>query len=100
MGAIVAFALFEVLLFGTGLTQSIARALDGVNWMLVLGALMVVGWPASHAAHTARFFSTRCPKVNDASFADAGRERNTRRKTLFPAFPGGASTNIYPRDRL
>jgi len=39
----VAFTLLEVLLFSTGLAQSIACALAGVNWMLVLGVL-IVGW--------------------------------------------------------
>jgi hypothetical protein len=44
IGTMVAFTLLETLLFCTSLTQSIARALAGVNWMLVLGVLMVVGW--------------------------------------------------------
>ena len=38
--AMVAFTLLEVLLFSTGLAESIARALKGVNWLLVLGAFM------------------------------------------------------------
>ena len=59
MGAMVAFTLLEVLLFNTGLAESIARALAGVNWMLVLGAFMVVGWLASRAAHTAEALSTQ-----------------------------------------
>jgi FtsH-binding integral membrane protein len=29
----------------------LARAMLGVNWLLVLGAFMVVGWLASHVAH-------------------------------------------------
>lgn len=53
MGAIVAFTLLKVLLFSTSLTQSIARALDGVNWVLVVGAFMVVSWLATRSAHTA-----------------------------------------------
>ncbi len=59
MGAILAFTLLEVLLFSTGLAESIALALAGVNWMLVLGAFMVVGWLASRAAHTAEALSTQ-----------------------------------------
>ncbi len=53
-GAILAFAAIEVVLFETGLAYSIARALTGVSWMLVLGAFMISSWVASRAAHTAR----------------------------------------------
>jgi len=44
IGTMVAFSIFKTLLFCTSLAQSIARALAGVNWMIVLGVLMVVGW--------------------------------------------------------
>lgn len=53
-GAIVAFALIEIALFKLGIAETIARAMMGVSWLLVLGAFMVVGWIASHAANTAR----------------------------------------------
>jgi len=53
-GAIVAFALIEIALFQLGVAETIARALTGVSWLLVLGAFMIVGWLASRAAHTAR----------------------------------------------
>jgi FtsH-binding integral membrane protein len=59
MGAIVAFTLLEVILFSTGVAERIALALTGVNWMLVLGAFMLVGWLASRAAHTAEARSTQ-----------------------------------------
>ncbi len=59
MAAIVAFTLLEAMLFSTGLADSIARALLGVNWMFVLGAFMLVGWLASRAAHTAEALSTQ-----------------------------------------
>ena len=36
MGAMIAFTLLAVLLFSTGLAESIARGLTGVNWRLVL----------------------------------------------------------------
>ena len=59
MGAIVAFTLLEAILFSSGLADSIARALLGVNWMFVLGAFVLVGWLASRAAYTAEALSTQ-----------------------------------------
>lgn len=50
LGAILGFTLIEVYLFQSGLAEPIARALLGVNWLLVLGGFMVVGWIASHVA--------------------------------------------------
>ncbi|WP_022836839.1 Bax inhibitor-1/YccA family protein [Salisaeta longa] len=49
--AIAAFAGIEVVLFASGLAGTIAQALLGVNWLLVLGGFMVVGWLASRTAH-------------------------------------------------
>lgn len=53
-GAMVAFTFIEVFLFNTGMAYSMARAMLGTSWLLVLGAFMVVGWFASRVAHTAR----------------------------------------------
>lgn len=53
-GAIFAFTLIEVALFKTGLAQSMAKAMLGASWLLVLGGFMLIGWLASRAAHTAR----------------------------------------------
>ncbi len=52
-GAIVAFVAIEVMLFRTGLAETIAGALLGVNWLFVLGGFVVVSWFASRAAHKA-----------------------------------------------
>ena len=49
--AIVAFTLFEIVLFKTGAADNIAHLLLGTNWLLVLGAFMVVSWLARSAAH-------------------------------------------------
>ncbi|MCP4663745.1 MAG: permease [bacterium] len=54
LGAIVGFTAVEVLLFQSGLAQSIARALLGTSWLLVLGGFMIVGWIASRVAHSTR----------------------------------------------
>jgi len=50
VGAIVAFAGIEVYLFQSGIAERIAMPMLG-NWLLVLGAFMIVGWGATHVAH-------------------------------------------------
>src|SRR5689334_19879612 len=52
MGAIFAFVGLEVFLFQSGMAYSILSALQGVNWLLVLGAFLIVGWLASKVAHS------------------------------------------------
>ena len=49
-GAMIGFTLIEVYLFQSGLALTIASVLTSVNWLVVLGAFMVVGWLASHTA--------------------------------------------------
>jgi FtsH-binding integral membrane protein len=49
-GAIGLFTIIEVVLFKSGLAYPMAQAMLGVNWLLVLGAFMVVSWLASAAA--------------------------------------------------
>ncbi len=52
MGAIVLFTLIEVGLFQSGYAASIAQALLGNSWLLVLGAFVLVSWFASRIALT------------------------------------------------
>lgn len=52
-GAMIGFTLVEVYLFTSGLAETIAGALLGVNWLIVLGGFMVVGWFASRTAFNA-----------------------------------------------
>jgi len=52
MGAIVLFTLIEVGLFQSGYAESIAQALLGTSWLLVLGAFMLVSWFASRISLT------------------------------------------------
>jgi FtsH-binding integral membrane protein len=52
MGAIVAFTLFEVWIFTSGLAEPIAAAMMRGSWLLVLGAFMLVSWLATRTAHT------------------------------------------------
>jgi len=53
MGAIVAFTLFEVWLFTSGLAAAITQAVLGTSWLLILGGFMIVSWFARSAAHGA-----------------------------------------------
>jgi uncharacterized protein len=53
LGAILAFTAIEVGLFSAGVAESIAMAMLGTNWLFVLGGFMVVGWVATHYAHSA-----------------------------------------------
>jgi FtsH-binding integral membrane protein len=53
MGAIVAFTLFEVWLFTSGLAEPIAQAMMLGSWLLVLGGFMLVSWFASRTAQSA-----------------------------------------------
>jgi hypothetical protein len=52
--AILLFAAIESYLFSSELAQPLAQTLLGFNWLLILGAFMVVGWLATHVAHTAQ----------------------------------------------
>jgi hypothetical protein len=51
--AISAFTLIEIFLFKTGLAETMARAMLGVNWLFVLGGFVIVSWLASRTAHMA-----------------------------------------------
>jgi len=50
-GAILLFILIEVWLFKTGRVVPLSQFILSFNWLLVIGALMLVGWGASHVAH-------------------------------------------------
>lgn len=50
LGAILAFAGILFFLFQSGLALPMAEAMLSTNWLLVLGAFMIVGWLASSAA--------------------------------------------------
>jgi FtsH-binding integral membrane protein len=51
-GAVFAFTGIEIALFKSGMAETIFRATGG-NWLLVLGAFIVVGWIAGGVAHRA-----------------------------------------------
>lgn len=51
LGAILLFVGIEVFLFKSGLAEPIARVALSANWLIILGAFMIVSWGASHIAH-------------------------------------------------
>ena len=53
VGAIIAFAAIEVYFFQSGIAEKIAAPMLN-NWWIVLGAFIIGGWGASHAAHRVR----------------------------------------------
>ena len=53
-GAIAAFTLVEVALFRSGMAETIATALFGVNWLFVLGGFVAASWMASRVAAQAQ----------------------------------------------
>jgi uncharacterized protein len=50
--AILLFAGIETYLFETGIALPLAQSMLGLNWLVILGGFMVVGWLATHVAHT------------------------------------------------
>jgi len=53
LGAIVALVALEVWYFRTDIAYTLASKMLGTNWLLILGAFMVVGWLARGVAHRA-----------------------------------------------
>jgi uncharacterized protein len=51
--SILGFAAIESYLFDSGLAEPLAQSMLGFNWLLILGAFMLVGWLATRAAHSA-----------------------------------------------
>ena len=50
-GAILLFTVIEMYLFNSGLIVPLSEWLLSFNWLLIIGALMLVGWGATHVAH-------------------------------------------------
>jgi len=49
--AILLFTAIEFYLFNSGLVVPLAEWMLSFNWLLVIGAYMLVGWAATHVAH-------------------------------------------------
>src|SRR6202046_3881058 len=70
VGGILGFILVELGLFESGLAGPIVRFVLGFNWILILGAFMLVGWLASRTAQTStsigiKSFAYGCDVVAD-----------------------------------
>jgi uncharacterized protein len=50
--AILLFAGIETYLFESGIAIPLAQSMLGFSWLIILGGFMVVGWLATHVAHT------------------------------------------------
>jgi uncharacterized protein len=50
--AILLFAGIESYLFNSGLVVPLSQWVLSFNWLLIIGALMLVGWLATHVAHS------------------------------------------------
>ncbi|TAJ07481.1 MAG: permease [Planctomycetota bacterium] len=53
-GAVILFAAIEWFLLGSEAGARIAASILSVNWLIILGAFMLVGWLCSRAAHSVR----------------------------------------------
>jgi FtsH-binding integral membrane protein len=59
LGAILGFTGLEIFYFKAGLAEPVARAMLGVNWLLVLGGFILVSWLASRAAASSTSMGTQ-----------------------------------------
>lgn len=50
-GAILLFTVIEMYLFNSGLIVPLSQFILSFNWLIVIGALMLVSWLATHASH-------------------------------------------------
>jgi uncharacterized protein len=50
--AILLFAGIETYLFEAGLAMPLAQSMLSLSWLVILGGFMLVGWLATHVAHT------------------------------------------------
>jgi len=49
--AILLFTVIEMYLFSSGLVLPLSQWILSFNWLLIVGALMLVGWLSTHVAH-------------------------------------------------
>ncbi len=70
-GAMGLFTAIEIVLFATGIAETMAQAMLGVNWLLVLGGFVVVSWFASRAAQTAESLGTQYAALGGFVLAEA-----------------------------
>ena len=70
VGAILTFAAISAYLYTSGISAQISGAMMN-NWLLVLGAFMLVGWGASHVAHRVESTGMQYAALAGFVFAEA-----------------------------
>jgi FtsH-binding integral membrane protein len=70
-GAILGFAGIEVFLFKSGVAETLARSMLGVNWLFILGGFVIVNWFASRVALSSRSLPTQYAALTVFVFAEA-----------------------------
>lgn len=70
-GAIAAFAALEIFYFQSGLAQSMAQAMLGTSWLLVLGGFVVASMVATHFAHNAQTKAGQYAALGGFVFAES-----------------------------
>ncbi len=69
--AILGFAGIEILLFKSGVAETLARSMLGVNWLFILGGFMIVNWFASRTALSSRSLPAQYLSLSVFVFAEA-----------------------------
>lgn len=71
LGAIALFLAIEVWLFRSGTAETIAQAMLGTSWLVVLGGFMIVSWLASSVAATSLSRPAQYAALGAFVFAEA-----------------------------
>jgi len=69
--AVLGFIGFEVLLFKSGIAFTLLTWVAQVNWLIILGLFMVVGWVATRMAASAQSLSTQYLALGIYTLAEA-----------------------------
>jgi FtsH-binding integral membrane protein len=70
-GAILGFVGIEILIFQSGVAETMARSMLGVNWLFILGGFMIVNWFASRTALGSRSLPAQYAALSIFVFAEA-----------------------------
>lgn len=71
LGAIIAFTALEVVYFTSGVAETMARTMLGMNWLIIMGGFILVSWLASRAAATSLSLSTQYLALAGFVFAES-----------------------------
>ncbi len=71
LAAIIGFVLVEMFFFTSGLAEVMARAMLGVNWLLILGGFVIMSWLATNAAQRSASLGTQYLALSGFVIAEA-----------------------------